>query len=316
MRTIGDLVAWFAFLTSATVLAVRFIPVVHHAILIVAALSPYLTVLFAGIALAAAVVNHRWWAAVPTSALLVAALAVQAPLFISSGRSEGHNVPIRVLTANVFVGEADPGALMRIAQSRADVLMVQELTPEFASALHRLDTDFPYKAVEPSAYGRGVGIWSRYPLGSPHIVSGYELGMLSVSIRVPGATHDAVLLAVHLAGPWPQPIDPWRKEITALPGTLRWMADLAGNGAVIAAGDFNATADMEPFRRLLDNGYRSAADQAGAGLARTYAAHESVPPLIGIDHILIRNSSASDVETVEVAGSDHLGVIATIHIPG
>ena len=36
---------------------------------------------------------------------------------------------------------------------------------------------------------------------------------------------------------------------------------------MIVAGDFNSTTDMRPFRALLRNGYRDAAEQSGAGFA-------------------------------------------------
>ncbi len=55
--------------------------------------------------------------------------------------------------------------------------------------------------------------------------------------------------------------------------------------------------------------------QAGAGLTPTTPADASVPPSIGIDHILTFQSSAIDVRTVRKPGSDHLSLIATIHVP-
>jgi endonuclease/exonuclease/phosphatase family metal-dependent hydrolase len=81
------------------------------------------------------------------------------------------------------------------------------------------------------------------------------------------------------------------------------------------AGDFNATYDMEPFRRLLRNDFRDAGEQSGAGLAASYPADSSVPPLLGIDHVLTFNSQASDAHTVRIPGSDHLGLSATVHLP-
>jgi endonuclease/exonuclease/phosphatase (EEP) superfamily protein YafD len=83
---------------------------------------------------------------------------------------------------------------------------------------------------------------------------------------------------------------------------------------VIVAGDFNATVDMKPFRRLLHNGFRDAAEQSGAGLVATYPADSAIPPLIGIDHILTFNSTARDARSVRIPGSDHLGVMAYVDV--
>ena len=94
------------------------------------------------------------------------------------------------------------------------------------------------------------------------------------------------MVAVHLAAPWVQPLNYFNKDIAAFPATLRELSKDAGSGAVIVAGDLNATYDMLPFRRLLADGYRDAAEQAGAGLSRTYPSRPWRSPMIGIDHVL------------------------------
>lgn len=314
-RTVRDLIAWFAFLVAAVALAARFAPVVNHTVLGLAALSPYLS-LGTGLSALFLVWNRRRGATLLALAVLAVAVGIQVPRFLGSDGSSHDTVAVRVLTANLREGMADPRAVAAIARENADLLIVQELTEDCAAALQELTPDFPHRAVESRAGGAGVGIWSRYPLRQSSRFGGYELGVLPAEVQVPGAASEAVVLATHLVGPWPQPIDGWRREIANLPTTLRTVAQSAGDGAVIVAGDLNATADMAPFRRLLENGYRDAAAQAGAGLNRTFPADAAVPPLIGIDHILTRNSSASDVRTITIPGSDHLGVSATIRIPG
>ena len=95
------------------------------------------------------------------------------------------------------------------------------------------------------------------------------------------------------------------------PSTLRDVARDAGSGAVIVAGDLNSTIDMEPFRKFLDEGYRDAGEQVGAGLTRTYPSK----PMIGIDHVLVYNCVASSVHTVPLPGSDHQGLATVIDVP-
>ena len=309
------ILAWFAFLVAAVAFAARFVPVVNHTILIVAALSPYLVIGAGAVALLLLLGQRSWWAVGP-ALLCAAALAVQLPLYFSSGRTPPDSVAIRVLTANLH-GAADPEALVNVARRDADLLVVQELTPELAAGLGRLgvDSDFPYRAVEARRGAAGVGLWSRYPITGSSRDGGFELGLLTASLRVPGTSADTVVLAVHLVGPWPQRIDGWREEVSRLPDNLRAAATAAGAGAVVAAGDFNATIDMQPFRRLLRDGYTDAVDQSGAGFTPTFPANRSVPPLIGIDHILTLNSTASELRTVRIPGSDHLGLAAVINVP-
>ena len=146
-------------------------------------------------------------------------------------------------------------------------------------------------------------------------IGGYQLGMLGVTVTVPGAAADMS---------W------WAPTWSALgrgrskAGAASWplcrepcgCSSVGGNGAVIVAGDFNSTTDMLGFRRLLKNGYHDAAEQSGAGLNPTFPANSAVPPLVGIDHILVRNASAGEVRTLRIPGSDHLGLAATVRVPG
>ena len=139
--------------------------------------------------------------------------------------------------------------------------------------------------------------------------------MLRTSIRIPGVRFDVAVLAVHLAAPWVQPLRRYEDDIARLPETLRELARTAGSGAVVVAGDLNATYDMRPFRQLLDEGYRDAAEQAGAGMTRSYPGRPWIPAVIGIDHVLLHNCAATSAYTVAVRGSDHRGLVATVAVP-
>jgi endonuclease/exonuclease/phosphatase (EEP) superfamily protein YafD len=314
LRILYLLIAWAATVIAAVALAARFVPVVNHAVLIVAALAPYLTVGAAALSTAALLLARLWWAAGLAAALLVVAVSVQLPLFIASSKAPADAVAVRVLSVNLQMGSADPESLVAIARERADVLVVQELTPQTADAVAAIESDLPHRAVDARPSAAGVGIWSRYPIRLYSRDPGYELGVLTASLQVPGVSKDVLVVVAHVVGPWPQPIGGWRNEMAALPKTLAGLAKTAGDGAVIVAGDLNATPDMLPFRRLLSHGFRGAAEQSGAGLAGTYPAEGSTPALIQIDHILTRNAAATDVQTVRVPGTDHLGVAATIHL--
>jgi len=303
------LLAWFAFMIAAVAVSARFVPVVNHAVLELSALSPYL-ISAMGLLVLPVLFTPWKWASVPTFVLVVVMVAFRFTLGPGSG-SHPHDVPVRVLTANVFEGAADPDALIAAARNHADILVLQELTPELAASLSVLNPEFPYHSVAARPYAAGVGIWSRYPISTSSRNPNYVLGMITASIRVPGASADVTVVTVHLVGPWPQPIDGWRKEIAQLPETLRATV-AASRGAVIVAGDLNATVDMRPFRQLLTDGFATA---RGAGLVRTWPGNSAMPPFLGIDHILTRNAVATDLKSVRVPGSDHLGLSATVHVP-
>lgn len=294
----------------------RFIPVTNHVVLTIASLSPYLMAGagFAGLVLA---LLRRWRSATVAALVTVAAIVVQLPLFVSSGRPSATTVPVRVVTANVSEGRADPAILAATVRDRADIVVFQELTPDLVRALTRegLGSDFPHQLTDARRFADGVAIWSRHPIGRSSRLPGYPLGLVSAAIEVPGAAQNLTVALVHVSGPWPQPIDAWHDEMARLPDAAARIAEQAGIGAVVLAGDFNATVDMAPFRELFRRGFHDAAEQSGAGWTHTFPADAPFPPVIGIDHILTRNSTADAVRTLRIPGSDHLGLQTTVHLP-
>lgn len=308
-----SVLAWCAFLIAAMALAARYMPVTNHTVLVIGALSPYL-MMSAAVAAVLFLLNHRRWSAGLALLLLAAAVVVEVPHHLGSGRPPQNSIPIRVLTANLYDGTADPESVATAAREHADLLVVQELSPRLAQTLSEryLRSDFPYQVLKPGNYAHGVGIWSRYPIVQSSLITKFVLGALTATVRPPDAP-DVVVATVHVVGPWPQPVEKWREEIAALPETLHRLAAAAGPGAVIVAGDLNATADLKPFRRLLDTGFRDAGAQSG--FTATWPADMAVPPLIRIDHILTYNSTATNAHAVRIAGSDHMALGATVHIP-
>ena len=82
------------------------------------------------------------------------------------------------------------------------------------------------------------------------------------------------LVAVHVVAPTDGAATAqWRRDMRALPSSG------AGPPRVLA-GDFNATFDHAELRRLLDRGYRDAAEQAGVALRPTWPAGGSLPPAV------------------------------------
>ena len=316
-RTVVLLLAWLAFVVAFVGLTARFAPLVSHAELIIAALSPYL--MLASVVAFGLLwhIGDKRWAALALIPLAVG-ISVKAPAYIPDSHPSSKTFPIRVLTINLHDGTADPASVAAAALDHADVLLVQELTPRQSAGIlgePGFAAEFPYTALFPHDWAAGVGIMSRFPIVQNSRITRYQLGAVTATIRPPGAASDVLVATVHLAGPWPQPMDRWRAEIGALPHTLEELTKAADSGAAIVGGDFNATDDFLPFRRLLGTGFADAVEQSGGGLGRTYPADSLIPPVIGIDHILTYNGWASDSHQVQIPGTDHRGLAATIHVP-
>jgi endonuclease/exonuclease/phosphatase (EEP) superfamily protein YafD len=116
----------------------------------------------------------------------------------------------------------------------------------------------------------------------------------------------------HLGAPWSHAARVWRAESSRLGGVLAQTP-----GLVIDSGDFNANTSLKPFRQLLDTGHMvDAATASGAPGIRTYPSNEGLlPPLIGIDHVLLRGVAAKSAETVQIAGSDHRALLTSLVLP-
>ncbi|WP_181428512.1 endonuclease/exonuclease/phosphatase family protein [Mycolicibacterium moriokaense] len=221
------------------------------------------------------------------------------------------------MTANVYLGQADPDAIVATATTNADLLAVQELTPEEADRISKagVGRTFPFHALDARDYASGVGLWSRYPIVESHRVSGYELAMVSALIHVDGVTTNPTVVVAHLSGPWPQPIDDWEGDLERMRGTVQQVSGEANGGCVAVAGDFNSTLDMKPFRTILGKGFRDGVEQAGAGFMPTYPGNSKVPPFMAIDHVLTSQCQATSAEVATLPGSDHRALLVTVDVP-
>jgi endonuclease/exonuclease/phosphatase (EEP) superfamily protein YafD len=320
IRLFATVLGVLAFTVGAGGLVSRYLQVSNELVLVVAAASPYLTA--AGVAAMLLFgLAQRWVLTIVAAVLCVAMIAVQLPRFIGPEGTGVPGVAVRVVTANLGLGEADPAAVVASVRDSADIVVLQEMTAGVAAGMSAagLDATFPYRVIDPRPLASGMGVWSRYPIVSSAHIDGYQLPMLSMRIRVPGVRFDPIVLAVHLAAPLVQPLDDFTHDFSRFSDTLREMAKQAGSGAVIVAGDFNATYDMRPFRQLLEEGYRDAAEQAGAGMTRSFpstlAGQPWRRPVVGIDHVLVYNCVATTAGTESVPGSDHRGLLTTIEIP-
>lgn len=284
-------------------------------VLVAGALAPYLMAVAAPGALAFGL-SGQWIGTAAGVLVLAAAAATQWPLYRARMRPRRVRAgrDLVLMQANILVGGADPRALVaQVDRLGVDVLTVCELTPEGLDRLleaglsQRLRHSYHCTGDE----GEGTGIWSRHPLSETTRHDGYVCEHLSARVELPDGP-SPLLFAVHPVPPWPRPQRDWLRELESLRQLLAKVP--ADAGPVLVAGDFNATFDHKRYRRLLSEGYRDAAVSVGAGALATYAADRWYPPIIAIDHILVRDAEVREVHTVELPGSDHRGIWARVTI--
>ena len=236
--------------------------------------------------------------------LLLAPFAL-LPLWSASARlpyDDGIAPELIVVAANVHAGNRDPGPLVAWLRAQpADVVVISELTPEYAEALMRqLGDDYPHRALSPRSSPFGIGILSQRVLYRTRAVSDGEARTIVATVRAGQRT--TRILAAH-------PMPPLAPEWHGKRDRLLRIAGETADTPLIVAGDLNAT----PWSTALIGAGRH-------GLLRTTGFAPTWPGLgrgaigIPIDHVLAsghwRRGMSSRGPDI---GSDHLPVRVALH---
>jgi endonuclease/exonuclease/phosphatase (EEP) superfamily protein YafD len=214
---------------------------------------------------------------------------------------------ITVMTANIKVGQGDAATVVADARDgHADLLAIQELTPDAVQRLVAAGVDhvFPYAYLVPGETFHGTGLWSRTPLSRTSTWPGFALNQIQAVTTIRGQS--LAVVVVHIAAPQPRLGGLWATEMQQLTARLHVIP-----GPVLALGDFNSTYDVAAYRKVVSDGFADATDQAGAGFLRTFPVGARVPPLFQLDHVVSRDlgSAATHVQTLNIPGSDHHGLL-------
>jgi endonuclease/exonuclease/phosphatase (EEP) superfamily protein YafD len=270
-------------------------------------IADLISLVFFGIVLVRA--NRRLAVGVLTmiSALLLTLQLIWImPVFVPNPRPVDSR-PFTVMSLNTKLGGANVDQVRRQAQ-RADVVVLVEVTPgAYWSLRSALAERFPNIVPAGIPTGTQSVILSRYPLTETRELRS-ENPQWSAATTIPGVG-PVNLIAAHPCNPLCGG-EHWRKEHTA----LRHRAEDLDRRPEVIAGDFNATDDQVPMRKLVDHGFVSAADITGAGWMPTFPSDSRIfPPLINIDHVLVNHRlTALSISTFRVDGTDHLGLLARL----
>lgn len=314
-RTVEAL-CWLAVVPGAAWAALRLVGLDRGPLVQALAFTPYVAA-WSPLPLVLTLVLKRRRPALVAAVATVALVAVVAPRALPSAQPTAAGPTVRLLTANLLAGAADPRTLVELVRThQVDLLAVQEFTPAARAELDRLGLDrlLPYRQLNAVDGTPGSGLYSRFPIGDAGVRrnrGAWGFTQAFGTIAVPGAPPVRVESA-HPAAPYAvDQVDFWRTDLAAQPpatpdGMLR-----------ILAGDFNATLDHGPLRALLRTGYVDAADATGQGLTGTWGPYDGdlIPP-VTIDHVLAdRRIAARSVDVFRLPGSDHRAVLATLTLP-
>jgi len=319
LRILVTAIAIAALAFAALTLVARVRPISSLFGVVVAAASPYAPIM-ALVGLILSAMTRRTGLTIIAVLVLTVTGAIQIPRYSFTRPAVNQFVDVQVLSSNLRKGQADPAEFVKLAKDSADVLAVSELTPEAVELLSQagIDKAFPYSVLIPAADAGGIGLWSRYPLDAVSPGKRPSFTIVAARIHVPGVLIDPLIASVHVFSPVASQrntVDGWEASIADAKAVLDEFGTVAGEAAVIVAGDFNTTSDTQQYRNLLTNGYRDAADQAGAGFVPTFPSDSWLPPALEIDHVLTRGATSTSMRAVTVAGSDHRALQVTVRVP-
>jgi endonuclease/exonuclease/phosphatase family metal-dependent hydrolase len=272
---------------------------------------PIYAVLVVWLAVGAAVQHGRRLPQVAAAVVALALLAVHlwwyAPQVVGDDPAPAAGAPhIVVMNANLFEGHGSAEDVVdAVRDNHVDILVLEEITPQLLEQMDGLGLAelLPERVGEPDYMVAGTMILANKPL-TDHV-------RLRTDFQGWEAKYDGLtVLGVHPVAP----VDP-----------VRWKADHAAilkqavdDHADLIVGDMNATPDHEPMRQLDDAGFRDAGEVSNEGWQPTWPANHVgvfplLPPLVRIDHVLIGDRLASlGTRTVDIAGTDHYALVATV----
>jgi len=221
--------------------------------------------------------------------------------------------PLRALLVSSSEGQVDAASLAVAARTqRADLVVVQELTPRLAHdlAVAGLGTTLvPRYVVVPPAGGpatAGIGVYSRFAVDTVQPLR--SMSSPSVRLRVLVGDRPVTVVVGHAARPSIGHLDAWRHDLRV----LRLAAGVPG--PVLVLGTLDATPWNPQFRQLTAGRLHDAADVLGHGLRPTWPSWSPLP-LLPADHAIVAGLGVVSIDTVALAGTDHRALSVELAVP-
>jgi endonuclease/exonuclease/phosphatase (EEP) superfamily protein YafD len=248
-----------------------------------------------------------------TSAAVLLAAWHGAPVaqhaFAGSPPETCAGVPFGVVTANLYYTNRDHVRLTTwLERHPADLVVVQELTPEWAEALEAVP-GYPYRSFLARKDAYGIGVLSRWPLDNVKFLDLARDGHPSLAGEVVADGLRLHFLAVHAR--WPVLPSLARSRDRALHRIA--VLARATPGPSIVLGDLNLSPDSPVFRRLLSDGRLN--DALAGPLWRPTWLAGFWPLALRIDHVLVSEGVCVEETAVgDWIGSDHRPVTARLRL--
>jgi len=249
------------------------------------------------------------WLIGALAASLVLNASLVLPWYVGEDETSG-GVELKLLHANVLSSNTEYDRLISLLDTEApDLVMLQEVSPDWLVALDELRADYPYSYAEAREGNFGIALFSRVPLKS---VSHFDSPPFGYPTIVASLDIDGQVL--HFIGT--HPMIPVRGTFyDARNEQLAGVARLLGKQAEpkILVGDLNLSQWDVNYKHLeQQGGVRNA--RKGFGILPTWPVFMPFA-MIPIDHVLVSETiSVTDFYSGPRIGSDHLPLIVTFSL--
>lgn len=216
---------------------------------------------------------------------------------------------LRVLSANLLGGRADPDALTALFhEAQVDLLCVQELGEPLADRLHAA---LPHGLLLPCPRRRGLGILSRRPFPVRRLELGGRDGLAATisPSEWPGLPGPVEVVNLHILAPHTWPYWPRRHRRPEQMRRLLAYLDTHPVAARAVVGDFNATPWWPVYRQMVAR-YPDVVAALPGRAPRTWPnlSRLGLPGLLRIDHCFAVGMRAQRAARLPIRGSDHYGL--------
>lgn len=219
------------------------------------------------------------------------------------------SIQVKLMLANVLGSNRDYEALAAsVAESEADVLVLQEFTEGWRANVEGLGARYPYSKLVPRPGGSGLALFSRYPLAGAEV------------LQLDASTHPALIARLDVEGttltvlsmhpPTPVRADKFANRNEQFARAAAIMR--ATEGPKLLIGDLNTTMWSPFFQDLVESsGLRDA--RLGFGLRPSWPVPLPAPLQIPIDQCLVGEGVAVErLRTGRRTGSDHRPLLVDV----
>ncbi len=294
-----------------TVLALRWLSPRHPWLIALVGLTPFFALPLGFAGLSAWFSRNKAFRIVTAVTTAAFVLTVTPADAVIGCRATTAADEITIYSANVLAdGGLAAAAAASIAANEPDVVVMQEVRWEYMQAL-RTDprlSDYQFWSVDTPGLPTGDLIWSRWPLVD--VTTQPFASENLVSATVVGPTGEFRVNNVHVRAPALQDkVWVWQQQ-------HQMLSEFDQSVPTVLAGDFNASTDHQPFRKLLSAGWSDVHDAKGCGFDATWPVGRSLPfPVYRLDHVLVtEHFEVLDVRFGDPAGSDHKPVITSVRL--